>query len=87
MGLRVYLGNVAVSHESEFTEWNICQIFVDNFGEKLSWLNTNYPDLPIMRRTLMDPAAYQNVYEWYVDFRDTESLMHYKLTYGYEKES
>lgn len=88
MAIRIHLGDAAVSADLDFDTWeiHIRQIFEDVMGERLQWFDTNYPDLPIMRRTLMDPGSYQNIYAWYVDFHDIESATHYKLTYGYENE-
>lgn len=83
--MRVFLGNVAISQDAEYDGWHISEMFFEIMGDRLRWFEENYPDLPIMRATLKDPSSYQNIYKWYVDFPDTESLVHYKLTYGYEK--
>lgn len=80
--MRVFLGNAAISKDAEYDSWHISEMFYNLMGERLRWFEENYPDLTFTRKMLMDPNSYQDIYEWYVDFRDRESFMHYKLTYG-----
>lgn len=82
MDVRIFLGSVAFSTDAEHTDWHVSEMFEKLMGDRLEWFRCNYPDMPIKRRMVDDPATYQIIYQWYVDFHDTDGLVHYKLTYG-----
>lgn len=85
MDLRVTLCRFGVSNDAEHHDWNIDQMAIDSIGDRMKWFDHNYPRIPIMRRSGYDAAPDQIVYEYYVDFPDMESLIHYTLTHGCEE--
>jgi hypothetical protein len=82
MGIRAYLGNIAISQDSEHSDWYVEHLFIETMGDRLAWFEENYPNVAIIRRTLNDVAAYQQIHEWYAVFDDSNGLAHYKLTFG-----
>lgn len=80
MDLRIRLGRVSVPADAEITDWHIYRWYEDVMGDRIGWFMDNYPKLRIMRMVSAD--GYSNLFEWYVDFPDLKSLIHYKLTHG-----
>lgn len=82
MVIRTKLGSVAVSIDTETSDWHVLHWYSKMMGSRSQWFKDCYPELPIMCNKTIHQPSFMIILEWYVDFPNQESFAHYTLTHG-----